>query len=248
MTGTTAAPVEVFAHLASTQLEALSRLRAGDKGPCWIRALSQSAGQGRMGRSWQGIEGNLFASWYQVLPLDVRRVPQMAFVAGLAVHEALAGWVREAGLLRIKWPNDVLYDGAKLSGILVQSEPFASGLTGLAVGIGINVRAAPVLSDYAATALSQVGGEDVSADQVMDALNLSFMVRLNAWRTQGFSGLAAQWFALAYGREDICVVDGNPTGRMAGLREDGALLIRSADGTINAVSSGTVRYQEDICS
>jgi len=243
------APIEVFACLDSTQTEALSRLRAGDRGPRWIRAMRQTAGQGRLGRVWEGLDGNLFASWYQVQAIDLRLMPQLAFVAALATHDALRPWVRSAVALRIKWPNDVLYDGAKLCGILVQSEPVADGETGLVVGIGINVQAAPQAEAYETVALKDICEVSLSADEVMMALNRCFSARLHQWQGGGFGAMAEEWLALAYGRDRLCVVDeGRIMGEMAGLGQDGALVIRLDTGQVQAVTSGTVRYREALCS
>lgn len=243
-------PVEVFDCLESTQTEALSRLRGGDAGPRWIQAYTQTAGLGRKGPVWQSPEGNLFASWYQAVELDLRTMPQLAFVAGLAVHDVLRPVVRDEARLRIKWPNDVLYDGAKLCGILVQSVPVGTGLTGIIAGIGINVQTAPVVEAYDTAAVSTISQTPLTVQQVMESLNRQFHLRFNQWQGGGFADMAEEWFCLAYGRERLCVVDDGPVrGEMAGLNQDGSLLIRLENtGRVQAVSSGTVRYQEGLCS
>ncbi|MFT4091444.1 MAG: biotin--[acetyl-CoA-carboxylase] ligase [Asticcacaulis sp.] len=242
-------PVEAFECLESTQTEALSRLKSGDAGPRWIRALRQTAGQGRMGRVWRGEDGNLFASWYMTVDMDLRLMPQLAFVAALAVHDVLRSVVRDEALLKIKWPNDVLYDGAKLCGILVQSEPFAGGLTGLVTGIGINVQVAPEVEAYRTASLRDISDSPPTADELMSRLNNCFRLRFAEWRDGKFADMATEWFARAYGRDLVCVVDqGRLEGRIAGLNTDGALLIRPETGAIQAVSSGTIRYREVSCS
>lgn len=242
-------PIEVFDRLESTQTEALSRLRTGDYGPRWIQARTQTAGLGRKGPTWQSLAGNLFASWYQAIELDLRHMPQLAFVAALSVHDVLRPLVREAARLRIKWPNDVLYDGHKLCGILVQSTPLEAGQTGIVVGIGVNVTSAPKLEAYGTAAVNDIAQADVSADFLMTRLSHHFQIRFTQWQCGGFGDMAREWFAVAYGRDQKCIADeGLITGRMAGLNGDGALLIETESGVTQAVSSGTVRYQEVSCS
>src|SRR5215813_8400103 len=115
--------------IASTNSEALAYARAGERGPLWVTARAQTAGRGRRGRTWVSEPGNLFATLLLTDPAPPDRAAQLSFVAALASRLAL------------KWPNDVLCDGAKLAGILIEAEGTRPLV--VAVGIGINCRHHP---------------------------------------------------------------------------------------------------------
>ncbi|MFN3807021.1 biotin--[acetyl-CoA-carboxylase] ligase [Asticcacaulis sp.] len=239
-------PVDLFETLTSTQTEALNRLRAGDCGPRWIRAERQTAGQGRMGRQWEGPSGNLMASWYGVLPVEMRRVTQLSFVAALAVTEAIRPLLRVPDPLKIKWPNDVLYEGHKLCGILAQSETLETGL-GVVIGIGINIAEAPQGLSYGPAALNALAAQPQTVECVLEALDAALTRRLDDWLTHGFEATAAQWWDQAYGRDRLCLIEQHPqarTGTILGLDDYGALRVRDPDGTIHVIASGSVSYPE----
>src|SRR5262249_13874465 len=122
--------------LTSTNQEALARARCGERGPLWIAAESQTARRGRRGRTWVSEPGILYATLLLIDPSAAERAAELSFVAALALHDALVAAVPGvASRLAFKWPNDLLLDGGKLAGILVESERSADGLA-VAVGIG----------------------------------------------------------------------------------------------------------------
>src|ERR1043166_8409052 len=110
-------------EVGSTNAEAFARARAGERGPLWITARRQTAGRGRRGRAWVSEPGTLYASLLLTDPAPPQRAAELSLVAALAVHDALAERAAVLGpRLTLKWPNDVLCDGAKLAGILVEGE------------------------------------------------------------------------------------------------------------------------------
>src|SRR5438105_9448172 len=112
-----AAGVRLASHelLTSTNQEAFTLARAGERGPLWIVAERQSAGRGRRGRTWVSEHGNLFASLLLTNPSPIEHWPELSLVAALAVHDTVAELARPLKTqLAIKWPNDVLLDGRKL--------------------------------------------------------------------------------------------------------------------------------------
>src|SRR4029077_5586580 len=128
--------------LGSTNAEALARARAGAGGPLWITARTQTAGRGRRGRTGVSDPGNLYATLLLTDPAPPERAAQLSFVAALATHDAIAACA--PALIRrlaLKWPNDILLDGAKVAGILIEAEGARPLL--VAVGIGINCRHHP---------------------------------------------------------------------------------------------------------
>src|SRR5216683_1745087 len=121
----TAAGMRLVAHevLGSTNAEALSLARQGERGPLWIIAERQSAGRGRRGRSWVSAPGNLYASLLLTDPAPTEHWPELSFVAALAIHDAVVEAAAALKpLLAIKWPNDLLLSGKKFAGILIEGE------------------------------------------------------------------------------------------------------------------------------
>ena len=110
--------------LGSTNAEALARARAGERGPLWITAARQTAGRGRRGNVWTSEPGNLYASLLLTDAAPAAHLPELCFVVALAVRDAVARRPRRSlrAQLKLKWPNDLLLDGAKLAGILIEAE------------------------------------------------------------------------------------------------------------------------------
>jgi BirA family biotin operon repressor/biotin-[acetyl-CoA-carboxylase] ligase len=155
-----------FDSVGSTSAEAATAARGGDVGDIWFAALQQTEGKGRRGRQWETPHGNLAASLLIVPVCDPAVAATLGFVAGIALNEALHTAVPAAMLrtgidgadgagsrIALKWPNDVLADGAKLAGILLESIKQADGRQAVVIGFGINVVAAPEGLPYPATSL-----------------------------------------------------------------------------------------------
>src|SRR2546423_7378341 len=141
-----AAGVRLVVHevLGSTNAEALNLARRGEPGPLWVTARRQTAGRGRRGRTWISPPGNLYATLLLTAPAPPERWPQLSFVAALAIHDAVIAIA--AGLaprLAIKWPNDLLLDGAKFAGILIEGQGGGDASNAVAVGIGVNCATHP---------------------------------------------------------------------------------------------------------
>jgi BirA family biotin operon repressor/biotin-[acetyl-CoA-carboxylase] ligase len=242
---------EIFDSLASTQSIALQRLRAWDGEAGWILAREQTKGVGQHGRSWVGQKGNFMASRYDVMDLDVRRAPQLSFVTALAVYEMLRPFVPDTDdAMRIKWPNDILHKGRKLCGILVQTEAVEDeGRLGVVIGIGLNVRMAPILEGYPTVALREISDASGKTDPeaLLYKLNGHLDGVIDLWRRKPFSDIAKAWFKRAYGadrRIAIHVGNGLVTGRITGLDDFGALCVQGEDGLTHTISGGEVSYGE----
>ncbi len=244
------AKVEVFDTLPSTQAVALARLQSGPSEPGWILAKEQTKGVGRHGRQWIGTKGNLMASRYEVMAMDVRNAPQLSFVVALAIYEAMRPLVPDTDeSLRIKWPNDILYNGAKLCGILVQTEPSQQeGHLGVVIGIGMNVGRAPILEGYLTIALREISeaAKRLDAEAVLTKISAHLDSLLQLWRDKGFDDIAKAWFKRAYGREDTIRVthDGVPVvGTIKGLDPFGGLRVQAEDGQVVVVTGGDITYE-----
>jgi len=231
--------------LASTNAEALTLARGGERGPLWIVAREQSAGRGRRGNEWISWSGNLYATLLLVDPAPTERAPELSFVAALALHEAILDRAPDLRpRLALKWPNDVLCDGAKLAGILIEGERAATEpVVTVAIGIGVNCRHHPSQTSYPATDL-KAAGADISPESLFEALSAAMMRRLGQWRSgAGFDGIRADWIAHAAGMTDdmrVRLPGSEIVGRGEGLDERGRLLLRLADGSLEAIAAGDV--------
>jgi BirA family biotin operon repressor/biotin-[acetyl-CoA-carboxylase] ligase len=230
-----------YETLGSTNAEALARARAGERGPLWITAAAQSAGRGRRGAAWVSTPGNLFATLLLTEPSPPETAPQLSFVAGLALHDALGECAPQLGpLLKLKWPNDLLLGGAKLAGILIEGE--SDPAFAVAIGIGVNCAAHPPDTPYPATDLAAAGAL-VTPTQVLEALARAMNRRLEQWqRGQGFAAVRADWLKRAAGLgQDIRVrlPERELSGRFQGLDEMGRLLLQAANG-VTTVTAGEV--------
>jgi BirA family biotin operon repressor/biotin-[acetyl-CoA-carboxylase] ligase len=240
----TAAGMRLVAHevLGSTNAEALSLARQGERGPLWITASRQTAGRGRRGRPWVSEPGNLFASLLLTDRAPPEHWPELSFVAALALHDAvveLAGTLKPR--LAIKWPNDLLLAGEKFAGILIEGEGGHDGA--VAVGIGVNCASHPADTDQPATDLA-AGGAQVSPQELFGALSAKMLGRLAQWNAgEGFATVRADWLARAAGvGEDIRVrlADREVSGRFEALDEAGSLVLRRADGKRETIAAGDV--------
>ena len=230
-----------YETLGSTNAEALSRARAGERGPLWIVARRQSAGRGRRGRAWVSPPGNLYATLLLTEPSAPAQAPQLSFVAALALHDALCECAPRLGpTLRLKWPNDLLLGGAKLAGILIEGD----GEPGFAVAIGIGVNCAshPSATDHPATDLASAGAL-VKREQLFAALAPAMERRLAQWqRGQGFATTRADWLKRAAGLGEpirVRLPERELSGRFEGLDESGRLLLATPDG-VTQVTAGEV--------
>jgi BirA family biotin operon repressor/biotin-[acetyl-CoA-carboxylase] ligase len=238
-------PVVALDTVGSTNAEALRRANAGETGPLWIVARQQSAGHGRRGRAWVSEPGNLYASLLLNDPAPPAVVPGICFVAALALHDAILDVAH--GLaptqLQLKWPNDLLLDGKKLAGILVEGSTRADGRTTAVVGMGANCSHHPVLAEYPATDLA-ASGYAVSAATLFATLGERMAARLDEWnRGANFASVRSAWLARASGLGSAIEVRlGNRT--IAGIFEAidlaGALVLRHRDGTHETVAAGDI--------
>ncbi len=231
-------------RIDSTNEEA-KRLAKDHPEPLWVMAHEQTAGRGRRGRVWTSDRGNLFASLLIRPECPGTRAAELSFVAALAVYDALSRQAALAGRLGCKWPNDILIDGKKISGILLESATaLRRVLDWVVIGIGINITSFPQDTPYPATSL-QAEGVEASAEDVMAHLAAAMAANLTVWRDQGFGTLRETWLARASGLgEKITVRLGGRTlsGIFETLDDTGALILRRADGTVQPVHTGDVFF------
>lgn len=193
----------VHEEIDSTNEEAKRLIAAGERGPLWIVARRQSQGRGRLGRNWESPPGNLYATLVLSDAAPARRAPELGFVTGLATIEALKAATGFAERLTLKWPNDILLDGAKLAGVLLEAAvaPVAGETESSAIiGIGVNCISAPLQTSYPAIALADRGPTAPSAPALFSLLSDAMIASLDLWDGgERFHAIRAQWLKQAGG-------------------------------------------------
>jgi len=229
--------------VTSTNADALELARSGGSDATWLTAREQTAGRGRRGAAWVSAPGNLYATMLLHDPSPAENAPELAFVAGLAVHDAIVGC--DANLrqrLALKWPNDVLYDGSKLAGILIEGE-HVQGRLAVAVGIGVNCAYHPAATAYPATDLAAAGAA-ISAETLFTALSATMLGRLAQWRRgAGFAAIRSAWLDRATNigaQVRVRLPDRELTGLAKSLDAHGHLILRLADGSEETIAAGEV--------
>ena len=225
----------------STNAEALRRARQGEAGPLWITAEIQTAGRGRGGNAWVSEPGNLYATLLLREPSSLAVAPQLAFVAGLAVHDAVAACAPNLGpALQLKWPNDLLCNGRKLAGLLIEAEN--APVFAVAIGVGINCVSHPDNASYPATSLKSEAAR-ATAVALFAALAGTMGSRLTQWRRgEGFASIRADWLKRAAGLGapiEVRLPDRQLAGRFGGVDDTGRLLLETA-GKIETITAGEV--------
>jgi BirA family biotin operon repressor/biotin-[acetyl-CoA-carboxylase] ligase len=232
-----------FESAGSTNAEALARLRAGERGPLWCVTAHQTAGHGRRQRAWISPPGNLACTVIEMLRTDQAQAATLGFAAGLALEAALRQVSGEAVSFRLKWPNDVLANGAKLAGILIEAEATPEGLAAV-IGIGVNVVAAPEGMPYPAVSL-KVLGIVTDAPTLFAALSDAWAEWFALWdRGRGFAAIRARWLARAAGvGQPIEVRQGERVieGVFETIDEAGRLIVSHGDG-VTTVAAGDVYF------
>ena len=197
-----------------------------------ILARRQTAGRGTHGREWESPAGNLHLSVLLRPRGPMREAPQWALLAAVALHQAAGPQTR------LKWPNDLLLNGAKAGGILAETAATPDGrIAWLTLGFGVNLAHAPELPGRATAALGAEPPEDF-ATRLLAALAEWYARRLR----ENFAPIREAW--LAAGPEhgaQLSVLRGATrlAGRYEGLSEDGGLLLATG-GRVHALHAGEI--------
>jgi BirA family biotin operon repressor/biotin-[acetyl-CoA-carboxylase] ligase len=250
--------LEAHDTVGSTNVLALDHARAGASGKLWVVSKRQESGRGRRGRAWTTPSGNLAATLLLVETYELRLAATLGFVAGLALADALDAVVPNRRIaiapggsggrgkrFELKWPNDVLADGAKLAGILLESAMLGGDRFALAIGIGVNVVAHPDDIPYPATSLKALGA-DSNAETLFLALSDAWSQNSRDWDGgRGLTKIRQRWLSRAagLGSEVAVRVDGNVVrGVFETIDEDCRFVIRDSGGALVKIAAGDVHF------
>lgn len=182
----------------STMLEASSRAQGGQPGKTWIMARSQTGGHGRRGRPWAMAPGNLAATLLLRPECTAQEAARRSFMAANALFEALALYV-DRDLLALKWPNDVLLDGAKVAGILLEASGQGPFVDWLSVGFGVNLAEAPPDDPDMAVRPTSLAthGDLVGPEEFLEALASYYATEEAVLAQLGFQRIRDEWLERA---------------------------------------------------
>lgn len=230
--------IHTVAETVSTNDDVAALARQGAPEGVWLRAGRQSGGRGRQGRGWHSPPGNLYASTLVRLRPGDPPAPTLALVAAVALHEVASAFTVTGVAIEIKWPNDLLVAGAKLSGILLERIDDS-----IVVGFGVNLADHPDETDRPAINMGMLGGAP-DPGRFLDALASSFARWVERWREEGLDPIRERWLAAAHppgtALSTHTASGARIEGVFDGLDESGSLRLRLADGSAHLVHAGDV--------
>lgn len=236
-----------YDSIDSTNEEAKRQAESGAEDGTLIWAKEQTAGRGRYGRQWQSPPGNLYCSLITRPDCAPSEAAELGFVTSLGMADAIGSLVPPMIEVTFKWPNDILVNGRKAAGILLESSSKPDGtLDWLVVGTGLNIVSHPEESRYPATNLLLEGAHGLAVEDVLQAYARHLLGWINRWLDDGFRPIRAAWLNRAMGQGEEIEVrfnDKTVSGTFADLDETGALLLDAPEGrlTINAADIYPIR-------
>lgn len=230
---------------SNDEAKRLAEQGAEDGTLVWV--LEQDKGRGRQGRPWSSPPGNLYISLVLRPDCGLQEASQLAFVAALGVGDGIGSVAPPMVEIHYKWPNDVLFNGRKGAGILLESKASPDGgLDWLVLGIGVNVKSYPEGTDFPATSLRFEGAEpELAETDVLEAVARHFQAWVNRWLEEGFAPIRQAWLRHAHGLGEVIEVrlpSETLSGKFRDLDERGALLLETAGGETRAIAAGDVYF------
>lgn len=239
----------VLAVTDSTNAEAARIAAGGLVAPEWILALQQTAARGRRGRSWVNPEGNFSATLVMFPKGPPEQAALRSFIAALALADALSCAIGRNDGISLKWPNDVLLNGGKVAGILLESASSGTGLTHLAIGVGVNLILAPDPDQVEPDAqppisVMEATGLRLSPEEFLDLLAPAYAAREADFAARGFGPIRDAWLARAARLgQNITARTGRTClqGVFETVDDSGALVLKTADGPV-AITAAQVFF------
>jgi BirA family biotin operon repressor/biotin-[acetyl-CoA-carboxylase] ligase len=237
---------EALGDVGSTNTVCMERARAGDPGHLWITARRQLGGRGRRGRAWVSEPGNLYASLLLIDAAPAAALGSLPIAVALALYRAISAEMPFAGdRIAIKWPNDILVDGGKVSGILVEAENLPDGRQAVVIGCGVNIAHRPDNPLYPSITLSEAGAI-TSPENLFAHLMQELADVLSLWdEGRGVAAVVAEWKRHVKGIGAPITVnlpDRSISGVFSAIDDDGLLQLKLPTGEVMRIASGDVFF------
>jgi BirA family biotin operon repressor/biotin-[acetyl-CoA-carboxylase] ligase len=238
--------IRVVAETGSTNDDLLAEARSLQR-PTLLWALAQTAGRGRAGRSWHADEDATLTfslAWKFALPLHA--LTGLPLAVGVTIADVLGLYAID---VRLKWPNDLLRDGRKLGGILIETVRDGDACWAV-IGIGINMALPQQLDDQTAAAAAAAPELQADRGQVIATLTTALVEALGTFEQQGLAAFTARWNARhAHAGRQVNIIDQGRilhSGRASGVDDQGRLLLETAQGPVAIVAGDvSLRLAED---
>jgi BirA family biotin operon repressor/biotin-[acetyl-CoA-carboxylase] ligase len=219
--------------VGSTNEEAVRLASEGAPTGTLVWAKSQFRGKGRRGREWISPSGNLYLSLLLRPKLLLTQAPQLSFVAAIAVFDTLCFMLPQTVKINMKWPNDILVDGKKIAGILLESSAHGDMLDWLVIGVGVNVATSPDKVSFSTTCLHESSNPHVSVESVLKHFTVNFKRVIGEWSKEGFAPVRKKWLKFAWCLGEKIEVKTEQElfqGSFTGLDETGAMILEIGEG------------------
>lgn len=222
--------------------EARSQALEGIEEGTVIVALEQTKGRGRQGRVWESLKGNLYLTYITYLDVPLSQAPQLSFVACVAIGEELRAVLPPLHRLTYKWPNDLLLNGKKVGGLLLEALSIPEKRErGYLIGCGLNVKIHPEKARYPATSFQQEGIY-VSIEELLPRITTSLQTYITLWQQEGFSPIREVWMQDAINLEKKISFHFQgkiKTGIFKEVDQEGALMLETPEG-LQKFSAGEI--------
>ena len=228
-----------YAELDTTNAEAKRLVDKGESGVFVVSTRRQTAGRGRYGRVWHAPADNLSMTIAAPRPSVVQDFSTLSLMTGVVIHGVLQKLIGDQAVARIKWPNDVVVDDAKISGTLIEIDAAR-----IYVGIGVNLLAAPSETIYPTTSLGRF--HPIERLDLIEKIANTWVEQFHIWTRDGFASIAQTYTANIWRRGEVMTVALNEArterveGRCLGVDSTGLLLLEKPDGEVQSFSTGDV--------
>jgi len=226
--------IELY-EVNSTNNFAKEKIKSGLSENTVIWAHRQTAGKGRQGNVWDSPEGNLYTSFIVRPKIEKKHIGQLSFAAAVAIANIVETLISEGNVINVKWPNDVLINTKKISGILVESD---SDSDWVVIGMGVNIATSP----KGAVSLYDLES-DISVKDFLERLIIEIGVLVSKIEIAGFDEIQKMWLKRAYRlNEEIRAKLPKETlkGIFRGIDNKGVLSLELEDGSLRDITSGEV--------
>lgn len=222
-----------FEQVDSTNEECKRLARSGASGNFIVYSDYQTSGRGQKGRPWSSLPGNLHLSLLLESDKDLKKLTNLAFLTSVAIAEIIESIAPASSKIELKWPNDVLIDGKKVAGILMESLK-VSGKQFMIIGMGVNILHTPDVPERAVTSLAEEFGYTEDPQEFMVKLVNHFDDAYLRWQAdEDFAIIRREWLARAFALNEVVTIDRGQqriSGLFRGIDEAGGIVIELASG------------------